>query len=69
MLESLIREGQEDRHRPWSQRTTGGVLVTGILLVLAAQVLLDLLLLNGPSETGCGEQPNRTVCACGRESE
>lgn len=44
MLEQLIREAQGDRHRPWRQRTTGGVLVAVVVLVLAAQVLIDLLL-------------------------
>lgn len=44
MLEPLIREAQEDRYRPWWKRTTGGVLVAVVLLVLAAQVLVDLLL-------------------------
>lgn len=44
MLEDLIREAQHDRHRPWWQRATGGVLMAVVLLVLAAQMLLDLLL-------------------------
>jgi hypothetical protein len=43
VLEQLIREGQEDRQRPWFRQTTGGVLVAGVLLVLSAQLLFDML--------------------------
>jgi hypothetical protein len=43
MPDQLMREDQEDRHRPWFRRTTGDVLAAAVLLVLSTQVVLDML--------------------------